>query len=298
MKRTIRHLPLALAILNALFLATSSVGAGVTNLSIVSWGYDNQGQTNVPSALNDVTAVAGGAFQSLACSDGGTVTGWGWNFYGQTTAPFALSNVAAVAAGYAHSLALKTDGTVVAWGWNGFGQASVPAGLSNVTAVAAGGCHNVSLRNDGKPMPVRWVMLWWPISRSVWSACPESVRGCRFRKPRTPETPANDFAPGSFRSSRSDALELAVDFESTDQHTNRVESRRSREQIGKSPMPPRPNPEGCQIVAGGHSPAKTSGSSKWNRTPDRVPDNSGHIWITTCARPGATNWSPEKAAGS
>jgi alpha-tubulin suppressor-like RCC1 family protein len=67
-----------------------------------------------------------------------------------------LAGVTAVAAGAYHTLALQADGTVAAWGaGNGtdtlfsFGQSIVPTGLSGVVAIAAGGYHSSALKSDG-----------------------------------------------------------------------------------------------------------------------------------------------------
>src|SRR5204862_267054 len=79
----------------------------------------------------------------------GTVVAWGGNNYGQTNVPIGLSGVTATAAGGLHTVALKSDGTVVAWGYNGSGETTVPAGLSGVTAITAGGYHTVALKSDG-----------------------------------------------------------------------------------------------------------------------------------------------------
>ena len=69
----------------------------------------------------------------------GMVVGWGYNGDGETNVPAGLSGVTAIAGGYEHSLALKSDGTVVAWGFHGEeGFAPIPAGLSGVNAIAAG----------------------------------------------------------------------------------------------------------------------------------------------------------------
>jgi len=115
----------------------------------VAWGNNNYGQTDVPSGLSNVVAVAGGYEHSLALRSDGTVVAWGGNNYGQTNVPSGLSNVVAVAGGYEHSLALRSDGTVVVWGGNRSGQTNVPSGLSNVVAVAGGDYHNLALRRDG-----------------------------------------------------------------------------------------------------------------------------------------------------
>jgi alpha-tubulin suppressor-like RCC1 family protein/subtilisin-like proprotein convertase family protein len=117
--------------------------------NVVAWGENNFGQTNVPSGLNNVVAVAAGYYHNLALKRDGTVTAWGYNLYHQTNVPVGLSNVVAVAAGEYHSLALESNGIVVAWGNNQFHQTNVPAGLSNVVAVAAGAFHNLALKNDG-----------------------------------------------------------------------------------------------------------------------------------------------------
>jgi hypothetical protein len=66
----------------------------------------------------------------------GTVVAWGYDRFGQTDVPADLSNVTAVAAGDDDSLALRADGTVVAWGDDAAGQTTIPTGLSGVTARA------------------------------------------------------------------------------------------------------------------------------------------------------------------
>jgi hypothetical protein len=117
--------------------------------TVVAWGYNYSGQTNVPAGLSGVVGIAAGFAHTAALQINGTVVAWGNNGYGQTNIPSGLSNVVAVAAGDYHTVALKTDGTVVAWGNNGSGQTSIPAGLSGVTAIAAGGYHTVVLKSNG-----------------------------------------------------------------------------------------------------------------------------------------------------
>src|SRR5688572_22173129 len=74
-------------------------------------------------------------FATPGWAQNGTVIAWGDNRHGQTDVPSGLSNVLAIAAGEWHNLALKTDGTVIAWGANNAGQGSVPSDLSNVVVI-------------------------------------------------------------------------------------------------------------------------------------------------------------------
>jgi len=102
-----------------------------------------------PANIGDVTAIAAGAAHTLVLRKDGTVIAWGNNLYGQTNIPAGLTNVIAMAAGNNHCLALKSDGTLVAWGDYGYGQGGVPAGLSNVVAIASGPSYNLALNSDG-----------------------------------------------------------------------------------------------------------------------------------------------------
>ena len=117
--------------------------------TVVGWGNNAYGQTNVPVGLSNVVAVAAADTHSLALRSDGMVVAWGNNYYGQISVPTDLSNVAAVACGGNYSLALKTDGTVVAWGDDDRGQSRVPNGLSNVVAVFGGRGYCLALKNDG-----------------------------------------------------------------------------------------------------------------------------------------------------
>ena len=124
--------------------------------TVVAWGLNDFGQTNVPAGLSGVMAIAAGGRHTVALKSDGTVVAWGLNDFGQTNVPAGLSGVTAIAAGLYHTVALKGDGTVVAWGageagqssFPQYGQASVPAGLSGVTAIAAGGYHTIALKSD------------------------------------------------------------------------------------------------------------------------------------------------------
>ena len=86
---------------------------------LVGWGNLPVG---FPAGLNDVIAVAGGTVHGIALRADGTIVAWGDNLNGQTDVPAGLTAVVAITAGANHTLALKADGTVVGWGGNDFGS--------------------------------------------------------------------------------------------------------------------------------------------------------------------------------
>jgi alpha-tubulin suppressor-like RCC1 family protein len=148
-----------------------------TGGSVVAWGYNQYGQTNLPAELADVVQVEAGNFFSLALDKTGRVSAWGntritsrdlediisisvgcralalkrdrrvfsWSGHGGFVS--GLTNIVAIASGGCDdelNLALRNDGTLVAWG-----RGEVPAGLSNVTAIAVGEYHSLALKSDG-----------------------------------------------------------------------------------------------------------------------------------------------------
>jgi len=113
----------------------------------------------VPVGLSNVVAISGGDFHNMALKADGTVVVWGDNTYGQTDIPAGLSNVVVIAAGWYHNFALKRDGTLVMWGMGmtntgfpQFGQAIVPPGLSNLAGMTGGGFYSLALRADSTAM--------------------------------------------------------------------------------------------------------------------------------------------------
>jgi alpha-tubulin suppressor-like RCC1 family protein len=169
--------------------------------SVSAWGYNADGELGNNSTansgtpvtvagsggrgeLNQVVAVAAGAYHSLALSNQGTVWAWGSNNEGQLGDPSApqpgklrvqvlgpggngsLNGIVAIAGGYEHSLALRYDGTVWAWGYNGDGElgnnsttgsgwpvqvagAGGTGFLTGVVAIAGGYYHSLALKSDG-----------------------------------------------------------------------------------------------------------------------------------------------------
>lgn len=117
---------------------------------IAAWGYNANGQTDVPSSLLYVAAIAGGTEHVVALDVTGRVVAWGDSQNGKTTIPDSATNVVAIATGNEYTLVLKSDGRLVGWGNGGYGQTNVPSGLSNVVSVAAGKDHSLAVTSDGK----------------------------------------------------------------------------------------------------------------------------------------------------
>jgi alpha-tubulin suppressor-like RCC1 family protein len=80
------------------------------------------------TSSNAVLTLSSIPFPALADRTPGTVIAWGANQVGQSNVPAGLHGVAAIAAGAAHNLALKSDGTVAAWGYP-IEESSVTDGL-------------------------------------------------------------------------------------------------------------------------------------------------------------------------
>ena len=115
--------------------------------TVVAWGNDDYGQTDVPRGLSNVVAIAAGNSHSLAVIEDGSVAAWGGynTSYGVANVPPGLSNVVSVAADGEMSLALRSDGSVVTWGQ----RTNVPASLTNAVGIAQAGNTGTALLNDG-----------------------------------------------------------------------------------------------------------------------------------------------------
>ena len=66
-----------------------------------------------PTNLTNVKAIAAGSNHAMALQGDGTVVVWGDNQHGQTDVPAGLDDVVSIACGYNHCLAVRQDGTVV-----------------------------------------------------------------------------------------------------------------------------------------------------------------------------------------
>jgi len=137
---------LALAVVcGASFAFVAGASADINGV-VTAWGYNGDGECNIPaSAKSGVSAIAGGAYHTIALKDG-AVLAWGSNSDGQCNIPAsANSGVSAIAGGGFHTIALK-NGAVMAWGYNSYGQCNIPAS-SGVSAIAGGDELTIALKN-------------------------------------------------------------------------------------------------------------------------------------------------------
>ena len=158
--------------------------------SIAAWGDNTYGQLGISPTtatnsvvpihvpgLNNVVAIAAGAYHTLALLANGTVITWGFDADGQlgngttqlTSPPQlipGLTGVLGIGAGWNHSVAVLVDGTVRSWGDNTYGQLGDgtttqrttpvevlgPGGtgfLTGVSAVGAGWNTSLARKGDG-----------------------------------------------------------------------------------------------------------------------------------------------------
>jgi len=151
--------------------------------SLIGWGWNENGQTNVPAG-NDFVNIAAGWEHSLGLKSDGSIVGWGscgsppagndfvaidagrWYSlalksdgsiagWGTCPSPPAGNDFVAIAAGGFHGLALKSDGSIVGWGNNDYGQATPPAG-NDFVAIDGGIYHSLALKSDGSLVAWGW----------------------------------------------------------------------------------------------------------------------------------------------
>jgi hypothetical protein len=92
----------------------------------VAWGYNGNGETNVPAPNSGFVAVAAGMHHSLGLKSDGAIVAWG----GLTNVPAPNTNFVAVAAGRSHNLAIRAS--KADYNNDGFIDLTDYAALSNV----------------------------------------------------------------------------------------------------------------------------------------------------------------------
>jgi len=109
--------------------------------------------TRIPgSAFAPVMAVVIGFGTVISEAHEGSIVTWGYNDYGQCDVPPPNSDFVAIAAGGYFSMGLKWSGSIVAWGNNTYGQCDVPEPNEGFVAIAAGTTHGLGLRAAGVAM--------------------------------------------------------------------------------------------------------------------------------------------------
>ena len=110
------------------------------------WGYNEYGQTNVPNNIGDIVEISTGFDHTCALTQI-RVRCWGYNEYGQSRPPSSLAAPVAVSAGFDHTCAIDDSG-VVCWGYNGYGQTDPPL-LIKPKRIAAGFNHSCAIDESG-----------------------------------------------------------------------------------------------------------------------------------------------------
>lgn len=149
---------------------TFNAAVNAADGTVIAWGDNAYGQTNVPAGLTKVAMVSCGSTHAVALKDDGTLVAWGSNRYGETNIPPGLSNVVYVCAGrYSSStVALKSDGTLVVWGGGGYGETNLPAGLADVVATRLNLDQGMALHSDG-------TVVTWGSTNSGRASIPANV---------------------------------------------------------------------------------------------------------------------------
>ena len=124
-----------------------------TEMLITAWGWNKNGQCDVPGEKQFI-AVTAGIYHGFALKSNGTLVGWGGNEYGQLDFP-AHEKVKTIACGLYHTIAIKTDGSLTGWGWNRDGQCEPPSGHDYI-AISAGSNHSLALKSDGSLVAWGW----------------------------------------------------------------------------------------------------------------------------------------------
>jgi len=136
---------------NVVAIATgySHVLALKNNGTVIAWGDDSSGQTNIPPDLTNVVAIsaAWNSVGSVALKDDGTLVSWP----AKSDVLAGVTNAAALATGSGDSsgLAFMSNGLAIAWGDNTYGQTNIPPDLHSAISGSLGSRHDLVLRTDG-----------------------------------------------------------------------------------------------------------------------------------------------------
>src|SRR5262249_40254008 len=96
-------------------------------------------------SLTSAMAIAAGYLHSAALLSNGTVLVWGDNTFGQTNVPPSVTNIVGIAAGDFHTLALRAHGAIIGWGDDSYKQIDVPALTGILTGIGSGNYHGLAM---------------------------------------------------------------------------------------------------------------------------------------------------------
>jgi len=92
--------------------------AVLTNGEVACWGYNADGQCDVPTGIGSAVSIAVGGFHTVALLEDGSVVCWGRTDDGQCDVPEFTDTVVSVAAGEDYTVAVLANGSLVSWGDN------------------------------------------------------------------------------------------------------------------------------------------------------------------------------------
>jgi hypothetical protein len=126
--------------------------------TVLAWGDNSYGETNLPVGETNIVALAAGEYQTIFLRQDGTLGDFGDELLSPATYS-TLPRVASVANEYFFGMALQTNGTPVTFGVTGLSGASdVPASVTNAVAIAIG-VPRLAIKDDGTVegwLPAGW----------------------------------------------------------------------------------------------------------------------------------------------
>ena len=133
------NIPLNLTTVIQIAVTDNAVAALQKNGTIVAWGNNDSGETDVPLILkNNATYITGGNSHFVALTRYGDIVAWGDNSLGQCDIPEHGGKVIRISTGGYHTLALTENGVAFAWGWNWMGQCNIPKTAADLWSGAGG----------------------------------------------------------------------------------------------------------------------------------------------------------------
>jgi hypothetical protein len=111
------------------------------------WGYNGEGQTNVPTGKTWSSITSGGE-HSCGVTTSGEGLCWGYNHFGQTSVPGGKT-WASFTAGLFDTCGVTTSGEGLCWGYNTDGRANVPTGKT-WASITTGIDHSCGVTTGGE----------------------------------------------------------------------------------------------------------------------------------------------------